>query len=32
VTIYRVRLGQTKHPTTPWVGGVLLCLTDNIQG
>jgi hypothetical protein len=26
------RLGEDKQPINPWVGGVLLCLTDHIQG
>jgi hypothetical protein len=30
--ISRVRLGQGKHPTNQWIGGVLWSLTDIIQG
>ncbi len=27
-----VRLGYDTRPTNPWVGGVLLVVTDHIQG
>ncbi len=32
LTILRVRLGQSKRPNNPEVGGALLCLSDLTQG
>jgi hypothetical protein len=32
LTISRIRLGQRKPTAYPWVGGVLLSVTDGIQG
>jgi hypothetical protein len=29
-SMYRVRLDQSKRPAKPWVGGVLLSVTDDI--
>jgi hypothetical protein len=29
--ISQARLGQDKRPVNPWVGGVLLSVTDDIQ-
>jgi hypothetical protein len=28
----KVKIGWGKHPTHPWVGGVLLSMTNDIQG
>jgi hypothetical protein len=32
LTMSRVRLGQDTLRTDPWVGGLLFCVTDHVQG